>query len=142
MRIVIADLASRGGAIETFVANVDGNTSRLLAQMSVQSKDYFLGSYDCSDAYYMGTPYPMSDLRGRILLGRIPEGWEEFGYPRFNERGEKLYARLLKIMPGRREARKASATTTARRCSRVVSRRGLGTGGSSTSSHLGRFPGA
>ena len=48
---MIADLANRRGGIETFVANVDGNTTRLLAQMSVQSKDYFLGSNDCSDAY-------------------------------------------------------------------------------------------
>ena len=55
----------------------------------------------------MGTPYPMSDPRGRIPLGRIPGGWEESGYPRFNERGDKLYARLLKNMPGLREAGKS-----------------------------------
>ena len=73
---------------------------------AVQTTDFFLDSDDCSDAYYKGTPYPMSDPRGRILLGRIPSGWEEFGYPQFNERGEKLYARLLKNMPGRREAGK------------------------------------
>ena len=46
----------------------------------------------------------MSDPRSCILLGRIPEEWWEFGFPRFNERGEKLYARLLKNMSGRREA--------------------------------------
>ena len=46
----------------------------------------------------------MSDPRGRILLGRIPEGWEESGDPQFNARGEKFYARLLKNMPGRLQA--------------------------------------
>mmetsp|Transcript_55848 Transcript_55848/g.126927 ORF Transcript_55848/g.126927 Transcript_55848/m.126927 type:complete len:182 (+) Transcript_55848:306-851(+) len=102
----MADLASSGGDIETFVANVDGNTTRMLAQWAVQDDAYYLDSDDCSDAYYMGTPYPMSDPRGRILLGRIPEGRKEFRYPQFNERGEKVYAQLLKNMPGRREAGK------------------------------------
>ena len=108
-RIVIADLANQARSdrpIDTFVANVDGNPTRLLAQLSVQHKDYYLDSNDCKDAYYKGTPYSMDDPKGRILLGRIPKGWEEFGYPQFNERGEKLYAQPLKNMPGRREAGK------------------------------------
>ena len=105
-RLVMADLASSGGVIDTFVATVDGNSTRMMAQWSVQDDNFFLDSDDCSDAYYAGTPYPMSDPRGRILLGRIVGGWEEFGYPQYNERGEKLCAQLLKNMPGRREAGK------------------------------------
>ena len=126
-RIVMADLAKRASKeqpIETFVANVDGNTTRLLAQMSVQNKDFFLDSNDCSDAYYMGTPYPMSDPKGRILLGRIPGGWEEFGYPQFNEHGGRnsTPASSKKCQRGAKRG-KASATSTARSCSRGVSRK-------------------
>ena len=77
-----------------------------MAQWPVQSDDYYPDSGDCSDANYKGAPFPTPDPRGRILPGRILNGWEEFGYPQFNERGDKLYARLLKNMPGRREAGK------------------------------------
>ena len=124
------------------MADVDENISRVLAQWAVQSNHFCLDSDDCSDAYYMGTPCPMSYPRGRILLGRIPEGWEEFGYPRFNERGEKPYAGLLKNMPGRREAGEIFGDFYRDKTLGWGSRRASPTGPSPTSAHLGRSPGA
>ena len=143
-RIVIADLAKKARhdqPIETFVANVDGNTTRLLAQLSVQDKDYFLDSNDCSDAYYMGTPYSMSDPRGRILLGRIPKGREEFGYPQLTSAGGNSTHSSSRTCRGGAKRGKSSATSTARCCSSGVSRKALLIGGSSSSSPQGRCPG-
>ena len=53
-----------------------------------ESPDFFLDSDDCSGAYYKGTPFQTPEPRGRILLGRIPDGWGEFGYPALGTKAE------------------------------------------------------
>ena len=85
VRLVRRTWPPRGGT-----SKLSWPTPTVTPQWAFQSDHFSLDSEDCSDAHYMGTPYPMSDPRGRVLLGRILEGWEEFGYPQFNDHGEKL----------------------------------------------------
>ena len=41
---------------------------------------------------------------GRVLFAEVPEGWSQLGFPEVDERGDKLYYRILKNIPGRRDA--------------------------------------
>jgi len=54
-------------------------------------------------AYYEGTVVAPDD-GGRVLFAEVPEGWSKLGFPEVDCNGDKCYYRILKNIPGRRDA--------------------------------------
>ena len=54
-------------------------------------------------AYYEGTVLSPEE-GGRVLFAEVPVGWSELGFPEVDENGDRLYYRILKNIPGRRDA--------------------------------------
>jgi hypothetical protein len=58
---------------------------------------------DVKGAYYEGMVLAPEE-GGRVLFAEVPEGWSKLGFPEVDDRGDKLYYRILKNIPGRRDA--------------------------------------
>ena len=104
-RTTVADVApTRTRSASTFAACVLGGSVRGICQDAVDAEGGELVVVDVPGAYYNGKPTPPGEPGGRVIYMHIPRGLEEFGYPQFNEHGERMLFRVLGNLPGRRDA--------------------------------------
>ena len=76
LRFTVAHLNDGSPMANTFAANADAQSIRLLAQLAVALPEATKRFRDVPGAYYRGTPVPVSE-GGRKIYCRVPSGWEE-----------------------------------------------------------------
>ena len=104
-RTTIADVApTRTRSASTFAACVLAGSVRGICQDAVEDESGDLAVVDVPGAYYNGKPTPPWEAGGRVLYMHIPRGLKEFGFPQFNEHGERMLFRVVENLPGRRDA--------------------------------------
>ena len=76
VRFTVAHLNDGSPMANTFAANVDAQSIRLLAQLAVALPEAKQRFRDVPGAYYRGTPVPVSEGVRKIYC-RVPTGWAE-----------------------------------------------------------------
>ena len=98
VRFTVAHLNDGSRMANTFAANVDAQSIRLLAQLAVALPGAVQRFRDVPGAYYRGTPVPVSE-GGRKIYCRVPPGWAElYDIP------PNSVIEVVGNMPGLREA--------------------------------------
>ena len=102
MRVALADLVCLGKVLDKFSATVAMGTVRFVANLTAGLKGR-LYTLDVAGAYLHGSPLRPED-GGRVILVRVPPGFEQFGYPERDASGRPNYFLVTGNVPGRQDA--------------------------------------
>jgi hypothetical protein len=106
VRLVVTDVVNAAGSTfagSTFSGTVDDGVVRWLSAVTLGRPGLKRRILDVKGAYYEGTVLSPEE-GGRVLSAEVPEGWSQLGFPEVDANGDKLYYRILKNIPGRRDA--------------------------------------
>ena len=106
VRLVVTDVVDAAGSTfvgSTFSGTVDDGVVRWLSAITLGRIGLKRRILDVKGAYYEGTVLS-PEQGGRVLFAEVPAGWSELGFPEVDANGDKLYYRILKNIPGRRDA--------------------------------------
>jgi hypothetical protein len=106
VRLVVTDVAGASGSTfegETFSGAIDDGIVRFLTALTLGRPGLVRRMLDVKGAYYEGTVLSPEE-GGRVLFAEVPEGWSALGFPERDANGDKMYYRILKNIPGRRDA--------------------------------------
>ena len=106
VRLVVADINGGAGSTftgVTFSGTVYDGVVGYLSAITFGHPGLRRRMLDVKGAYYEGTVLAPED-GGRVLFAEVPEGWSKLGFPEVDAHGDKCYYRILKNIPGRRDA--------------------------------------
>jgi len=105
VRGCVGDATRFGKVPDTYSATVAPSSRRLLAQLMAMYPDATSAQNDVRGAYYCGKPVPPEE-GGRCLFCFIPPEMEEYGFPQYDENGQRNLLEIIGNIPGRQEAGK------------------------------------
>jgi hypothetical protein len=106
VRLVVVDINGGAGSTftgATFSGTVDDGVVRYLSAITLGRPGLRRRMIDVKGAYYEGIVVAPED-GGRVLFAEVPESWSKLGFPEVDCNGDKCYYRILKNIPGRRDA--------------------------------------
>ena len=111
-RLTLADVAeSHQHLAATYAACVNSFNVRGVCQDAAEGEpgpggaiEVDLDINDVPGAYYFGSPAQPGEPGFRMMYGYVPKGLEEFGYPQYNEHGERMRYFIRGNLPGQRDA--------------------------------------
>jgi hypothetical protein len=101
-RFVVADRVIDGRMDDVYAPAVQQDTVRFTKNIELQIRGVSAVK-DVEGAYLHGKPHDPASPRGRVLYARVPDGLEEFGYPRVLN-GVRHVLKIQGNVPGRQDA--------------------------------------